>query len=788
MRAAFLLAAVTVWLFLPALADGKSLWYRDVGANFLPNHAYWHERVFQGELPHWNPYSGGGMPFAADPVQGTFYPLKALMLLSSDPVAGFNLLVGVHFFLLAIGMYRMLRSFGTGEPAALLGSLTALLGGVTANSTILIQFLYAQTWLPWMLEAANAFAKDRRFRSGMMISIFGSLILLAAEPQTFIISLGILFVFWLCVPGPAGDSRGPAARMAQAVSASVLYGSLAIGCSLIQWLPAAYLAGESIRATEGLPLPLAEACSFAPIRFLELVIPRVFGDDVARYTVWDPALACSDLNPTFYLSSIYIGAVPVVFTAFAFGWNRIQPLAKWALLVALLSGVIALGHYSPLDFYSVLFHWLPTWNRFRFPERLLPFFVLGLTVLASIGFDRFWQAETFRDWTAKILLGIAMCVALLAFLIPWSDLLAGGPGPYRGWAKEWIEFTAVHFKTYSAGLVLVILTAVLANSRWALIAAVPLLVADLSWNASHLVNFQDNARLFRDRPQVAVYLDRFRDGPASPPVHYSAPDQLMIPRSIEGIPDAVLTGEYRVRGLALDSQILWGHSASKTGNTMVSARIEELRRVLDDDRYEAVQGSVVKVVSGTAEMPGRTYGEPVEVDGFRLFPLAKAGGRVLCPVRWTGVNTDTEALGVMAGPDRGASFDPEASAVVEGRTGGERQTPATVCGVTRWSEEEYDLEVNQLDDGPVVLRELHSAGWTASLENGRPLQVYPANHIHQAVFPGAGHHRITFRYRTPGLVTGAVLSALTLAGMGVAAFCLPRRRPEDLPEPSDPAA
>lgn len=447
-----------------------------------------------------------------------------------------------------------------------------------------------------------------------------------------------------------------------------------------------------------------------------------------------------------------------------------------------------MGHYSPLDAYSVLFHWLPTWNRFRFPERLLPFFVFALTVLASIGFDRFWQTDTLRDRMGKILLGAAVGMAVLAFLIPWPELLAGGPGPYRGWAKGWIAFTAVHFKIYSAGFVVVVLAAVLSNSRWVLVFAIPLLTADLSWNAGHLVNFQDNAGLYRGRPPVAAYLDRYRDGPDSPPVHYSAPDQLMIPRSTEGIPDAILTGEYRVRGLALDSQILWEHSASKTGNTMVSARMEELRKVLDDDRFEAVQGSVAKIVSGAGELPERTYGQPAEVDGFRLFPLTKAGGRVLCPARWTGVNTRTEALGAIAGQDRGASFDPEAAAIIEGRAGGAHRIPATVCRVIRWSEEQYELEVNQPDDGPVVLRELYSAGWSASLEDGRPLQIYPANHIHQAVFPGAGSHRIAFRYRTPGLLPGVVLSALTLAGMGVAGFWRPGRGYDDSPDPPESAS
>lgn len=55
----------------------------------------------------------------------------------------------------------------------------------------------------------------------------------------------------------------------------------------------------------------------------------------------------------------------------------------------------------------------------------------------------------------------------------------------------------------------------------------------------------------------------------------------------------------------------------------------------------------------------------------------------------------------------------------------------------------------------------YDAGWSASID-GQPTKIYPANIGFMAVAVPAGNHAVRFAYRTPGLKTGAAVSALAL--------------------------
>ncbi len=70
--------------------------------------------------------------------------------------------------------------------------------------------------------------------------------------------------------------------------------------------------------------------------------------------------------------------------------------------------------------------------------------------------------------------------------------------------------------------------------------------------------------------------------------------------------------------------------------------------------------------------------------------------------------------------------------------------------------------------GTVVLADQFAAGWGVSVDGhtARPLRY---DSVLRAVAVPAGRHRIVWRYRTPGLTTGTVIS---LAGLILAAIWL----------------
>lgn len=90
--------------------------------------------------------------------------------------------------------------------------------------------------------------------------------------------------------------------------------------------------------------------------------------------------------------------------------------------------------------------------------------------------------------------------------------------------------------------------------------------------------------------------------------------------------------------------------------------------------------------------------------------------------------------------------------------------------------EEFEVEA----DGAalLVVRTSFARGWRARVD-GRPTAVFRANGKHKAVPISAGRHRVMLSYHPPGLVLGAVVSALSLLGCALLAV---RDRPRG-PEP-----
>ncbi|HUZ83652.1 MAG TPA: YfhO family protein, partial [Gaiellales bacterium] len=80
--------------------------------------------------------------------------------------------------------------------------------------------------------------------------------------------------------------------------------------------------------------------------------------------------------------------------------------------------------------------------------------------------------------------------------------------------------------------------------------------------------------------------------------------------------------------------------------------------------------------------------------------------------------------------------------------------------------------------GLVVLSDAWAAGWTVTVD-GRPATAVRVDTAIRGVVVPAGRHRIVWSYTTPGLSSGAALSALGWVGWlgGAVAWVIRRRRP-----------
>ncbi|MBK9054210.1 MAG: YfhO family protein [Chloroflexi bacterium] len=83
--------------------------------------------------------------------------------------------------------------------------------------------------------------------------------------------------------------------------------------------------------------------------------------------------------------------------------------------------------------------------------------------------------------------------------------------------------------------------------------------------------------------------------------------------------------------------------------------------------------------------------------------------------------------------------------------------------ITSYTLNHIELTADMAEPGFVVLGDTYYPGWQARID-GQRTHVYRANSIVRAVYVPAGQHTITFTFRPPDFIIGAVVSGLTLLG------------------------
>ncbi|HMK07568.1 MAG TPA: hypothetical protein VK449_00905, partial [Anaerolineales bacterium] len=146
--------------------------------------------IVQGQIPLWNPTILGGMPFAADPLSGLWYPPMWFLAMAPSAPA-INLLFWGHLVFGGIGMYLLLRAEGLGRMASLAGGLAfagmpKIIGHVGLGHLTLVE---AVSWSPWLLLAAGrAIEGVGRSHSARAFLVAGALAGAAflADPRWFV--------------------------------------------------------------------------------------------------------------------------------------------------------------------------------------------------------------------------------------------------------------------------------------------------------------------------------------------------------------------------------------------------------------------------------------------------------------------------------------------------------------------------------------------------------------------------------------------------------------------------
>lgn len=717
-------------LYWPAVSGAGFFFQRDVWLYWTP-HIEWAARVLsEGRLPQWNPFSGFGAPFLADPSFQFFYPPSLLNWILEPKVAYSALVIG-HAILGSVGAYRLLRPRVRSSSGALVGAAVFVAGGPLVSSANLWHHFSSAMYMPWVVDA---FLRLRSGRGSVRrLAFFAALAALAGSADVCVMTgAGLL----LLLPRRGRRLRTLVPRLGAALL-------LCVALAAVQWLPALMMARNAQRAA--LDPQVRLHWSVSPRSLVDFVLPlggtfhalageADYQEERLRFIPW-----------------MYLGASTLPLLVLG---ARRAPRGALLLLAAIL---VSLGRHIPL---ASWLSQLPVVAAFRFPSKVLWFVSACWAVLAAIGWSELNRRPGRRSG-----LGVAVGGALLA-----AGVLVYGLNPVS--MVDHADWREIARNLPWAPLMLGSMLLAAALGPRARAAAGLIVILDLV-GPGRTYNSYSSGEMFRMRPGIVDELRRldarrvyvmqtsraasrsFRtpSGWSDEEAYYFGQSQFLLPPqamrwSIRGSYDSDFSGLARH-----DFSVLCSMAIGAEGMIPPVLRLGGVTHAVRFPETRPPEFPVVARVQTFHDVSPLVLRVPD--------PLPPA--YVVHRIRTE--STSTLAASALVDP----GFDP-ASEIARVRAGGASAPPPDPAPVSSEARVESESEGREVvrarlsAPGTLVVLNAFSEGWRARVD-GQPKDVEPANLIFQSVDLEAGEHRVEFEYQTPGLLAGFSLSALAWAWM-----------------------
>lgn len=300
--------------------------------------------------------------------------------------------------------------------------------------------------------------------------------------------------------------------------------------------------------------------SLEPYRFVELLLPNVFGSHDRGNRFWLNFLPPVD-NHKIWVNSLYLGAGTLALALAGLGGRGAPPWRRWMIGIAGVSLVASMGEFaspiwaarwfepmtrligphdpSPTNAirmdgflrdgdgspYHLLSVAVPGFQQFRYPSKLLTLTVLALAVLAGHGWDRL-EAGARRvlvGWSGALLtvaVGAAIAVGLsrARFLAALNSVdLSTIFGPLDAAGAFSDAFGATLHAAAALAVMLGVAVAFPHSRRTARAAAILLVALDIALANRRLIATTDQANFERVPKALAIIAEAERDNPSPGP-------------------------------------------------------------------------------------------------------------------------------------------------------------------------------------------------------------------------------------------------------------------------------
>lgn len=478
-------------LFTPVAADQASLKLGDFSGQFVAFGGYQYARWTAGEIPLWNPYNNGGLPFIADTQAAVFYPPRLATIALAQQMGGWSyhaleLEMTAHVLVYTLLLYALVRRMTLRQPGTQLAGLTAaIVGGyggfLSGYPPLQLAILEAATWLPLALlgihEATRTTDPYRDKPRNPTLSTEHR------APSTQYSALSTPHYPWLLLTGLAyGLSWLAGHPQTTFFTTYVLLAYLAYRVYTHRWRWTTFVGGAAIFGLLG--VALAAVQMLPGFEYLALTTRTGFGFDAKGngFPLQDVVQFAVPGVVSLY-SPLYVGVGGLLLALIAV-WRRAAGAIFW-IAAALFALAWSFGANSVL--YPALYYLLPGLNPFRGQERAAFIVANALAILAGLGVVQLaaWQNDAslkaLRRGLRWVFIAVALAVALI--VIAWL----GFPEEYAAFVGYAVLSAVV------AGLALWLIPALAAQPerpwlRWALLILIVFELFTVNMNARGTYN------------------------------------------------------------------------------------------------------------------------------------------------------------------------------------------------------------------------------------------------------------------------------------------------------------
>ena len=713
----FLLASLLLVAFWDVICGSQTFFFRDYGIFGYPV-AHFHKACFwRGEIPLWNPLNACGLPFLAQWNTLVLYPGSLIYLLLPLPWS-LSFYCVLHLGLAGAGMYRLAMAWTDHQLGAAVAGLGFALSGLLLNALMWPNNIAALGWMPWVvLLFERGWIEGRR--SLLLAILIGAIQMLSGAPEIILFTWAILMAVW----------TGHFWRNTELRIRLVLRGAMTVafvgGLVAAQILPFLDMLLHSQRGANFSDAHWALPASGWVHFFLPL-----FG------FYQSPSGVCFQPQQE-WTSSYYVG-IGIMLLAIVSGRALDNPRVKFLWIIAGAGLLLALGNSGWM--YAVVSK-LPILSVMRFPIKFIVLVVFALPMLAAFGLRALGNEDRARWW---LIGATALCAAVIAGALAFAYVR---PPTRLAWS--------ILAANASGRLVCVVLIAVLVSM------------------------FRRAADLKRRTLPgcgllIVVALDLLTHAPwQNPTVTPSVYEAGILATQVSPLPT---NGTHRAMMTRRTHDVVYSWMLPDTFKDYCGRRLSMFGNcnILDDvpvpdgfyslylPRQREIWADVFFATNSQAAEPLADF-LGISQAATNLFewehrpaamPIATAGQM---PVF-------AEAAAIRASinaPD----FEPRRTVYLPARHRGKITAPNHVTATispSRWENRHAEFIVDAQSPTLLVVAQSFHHNWRAYVD-GKPTEVFEANHAFQAVAVPTGRSRVELIYEDSAFQAGSAASVMSLA-------------------------